>query len=201
MNCQAVVRRHWLFFFFLRGGEDSERGGTKFSAGVTVTAPTTMHAEERQHECYLASNQAQPLLIWWRRDLGLGASKNKRALIGQFKGKIPSRREVPHPRDGAPQPQSGGVTCNQGRRKRHVDPSFVESRLLLCARRFLSPNEKNVFHSFRPGWMRQNAGQKVFTRTRIYLSSSLLEDPPSVLFFFFFFFFFQKRKEHNSIAL
>ena len=53
--CQAVVRRHWLqvfffFFFFLclRGGEDSERGETKFSAGVTVTAPTTMHAEERQ---------------------------------------------------------------------------------------------------------------------------------------------------------
>ena len=41
-------------FFFskcLRGGEDSERGETKFSAGVTVTAPTTMHAEERQHEC------------------------------------------------------------------------------------------------------------------------------------------------------
>ena len=34
----------------LRGGEDSERGETKFSAGVTVTAPTTMHAEERQHE-------------------------------------------------------------------------------------------------------------------------------------------------------
>ena len=26
----------------------------------------------------LASNQAQPLLIWWRRDLGLGASKNRR---------------------------------------------------------------------------------------------------------------------------
>ena len=53
MNCQAVVRRHWLFFLFfffkcLRGGEDSERGETKFSAGVTVTAPTTMHAEERQ---------------------------------------------------------------------------------------------------------------------------------------------------------
>ena len=28
-----------------------ERGETKFSAGVTVTAPTTIHAEERQHEC------------------------------------------------------------------------------------------------------------------------------------------------------
>ena len=26
----------------------------------------------------IASNQAQPLLIWWRRDLGLGASKNRR---------------------------------------------------------------------------------------------------------------------------
>ena len=45
----------------------------------------------------LASNQAQPLLIWWRRDLGLGASKNKRALIGSFKRKIPSRREVLQP--------------------------------------------------------------------------------------------------------
>ena len=43
----------------------------------------------------LASNQAQPLLIWWRRDLGLGASKNKRALIGSFKGKIPLTRWVP----------------------------------------------------------------------------------------------------------
>ena len=40
-----------FFFICLRGGEDSERGETKFSAGVTVTAPTTMHAEERQHEC------------------------------------------------------------------------------------------------------------------------------------------------------
>ena len=43
-----------FFFFFLmliRGGEDSERGETKFSSGVTVTAPTTMHAKERQHEC------------------------------------------------------------------------------------------------------------------------------------------------------
>ena len=50
----TVVRRHWLFFFFqcLRGeGEDSERGETKFSAGVPVTAPTTMHAEGRQCEC------------------------------------------------------------------------------------------------------------------------------------------------------
>ena len=34
-----------------RTGEDSERGETKFSAGVTVTAPTTMHVEERQREC------------------------------------------------------------------------------------------------------------------------------------------------------
>ena len=30
--------------------------------------------------------------------LGLGASKNKRALIGSFKGKIPSKREDPLPR-------------------------------------------------------------------------------------------------------
>ena len=34
-----------------RSPEDSERGETKFSAGVTVIAPTTMHAEERQREC------------------------------------------------------------------------------------------------------------------------------------------------------
>ena len=68
----ALGARPFFFFFFgesrqtnararretkkqqgspLRGGEDSERGETKFSAGVTVTAPTTMHAEERQHEC------------------------------------------------------------------------------------------------------------------------------------------------------
>ena len=54
----------------------------------------------------LASNQAQPLLIWRRRDLGLGASKNKRALIGQFKGKKSLQEgKFPHPRDGAPQPQ------------------------------------------------------------------------------------------------
>ena len=47
-GCRAAT----LTFFFqcLRGGEDSERGETKFSAGVTVTAPTTTHAEERQHE-------------------------------------------------------------------------------------------------------------------------------------------------------
>ena len=36
---------------------------------------------------------------------GPGASKNKRALIGSFKGKIPSRREVPQLIDGVPQPQ------------------------------------------------------------------------------------------------
>ena len=53
----TVVRRHWLFFFFFwclrEEGEDSERGETKFSAGVTVkfTAPTTMHVEEKQPEC------------------------------------------------------------------------------------------------------------------------------------------------------
>ena len=49
----TVARRHWLFFFqCLHGeGEVSERGETKFSAGVTETAPTTMHAEERQREC------------------------------------------------------------------------------------------------------------------------------------------------------
>ena len=30
---------------------DSERGETKFSAGVPVTAPTAIHAEKRQREC------------------------------------------------------------------------------------------------------------------------------------------------------
>ena len=33
---------------------------------------------EQRATFLLASNQAQPLLIWWRRDLGLGASKNRR---------------------------------------------------------------------------------------------------------------------------
>ena len=58
----ANVRRGWTdcraatltFFLCLREeGEDSERGETKFSAGVTVkfTAPTTMHVEEKQPEC------------------------------------------------------------------------------------------------------------------------------------------------------
>ena len=48
-GCRAATLTFFLFFFkCLRGGEDSERGETKFSAGVTVTAPTTMHAEERQ---------------------------------------------------------------------------------------------------------------------------------------------------------
>ena len=44
-DCRAAT----LTFFFLmltREGEDSERGETKFSAGVPVTAPTTMHAEK-----------------------------------------------------------------------------------------------------------------------------------------------------------
>ena len=35
----------------LRGGEDSKRREAKFSAGVTATAHTTVHAEERQREC------------------------------------------------------------------------------------------------------------------------------------------------------
>ena len=51
-GCRAATLTFFFFFFScLRGGEDSERGETKFFAGVTVTAPTTMHAEERQHEC------------------------------------------------------------------------------------------------------------------------------------------------------
>ena len=56
--------------------------------------------------------------------------------------------------------------------------------------------------AFRPRWRRQNAGQnwqKVYTRTRIYLSFPLLEDPLSVLLLFFFSFFLE-RKLHNSIA-
>ena len=52
-GCRAAALTFFSVFFFkcLHGGEDSERGETKFSAGVTVTAPTTIHAEERQHEC------------------------------------------------------------------------------------------------------------------------------------------------------
>ena len=43
----------FFFFFFFKCSSYAEertreRGETKFSAGVTVTAPTTMHAEERQ---------------------------------------------------------------------------------------------------------------------------------------------------------
>ena len=50
-----------FFFFFFNAYAEKERGGlglesergetNPFSAGVTVTAPTTMHAEERQREC------------------------------------------------------------------------------------------------------------------------------------------------------
>ena len=53
-DCRAATLTFLFFIFFLclRGeGEDSERGETKFSAGVTVAALTTMHAEERQREC------------------------------------------------------------------------------------------------------------------------------------------------------
>ena len=49
------------FFFFFNAYAEKERGGlglqsergetNPFSAGITVTAPTTMHAEERQREC------------------------------------------------------------------------------------------------------------------------------------------------------
>ena len=49
---------------------------------VAMIAMTTKKwrsiAPERTVDGRLASNQAQPLLIWWRRDLGLGASKNRR---------------------------------------------------------------------------------------------------------------------------
>ena len=56
-GCRAATLTFFFFFFFNayaeKPGEDSERlrGKTKFSPGVTVTAPTTMHAEERQREC------------------------------------------------------------------------------------------------------------------------------------------------------
>ena len=58
---RTIAWMNWLscgdtdfYFQFLRGeGEDSERGETKFFAGVTVkfTAQTTMQTEERQSEC------------------------------------------------------------------------------------------------------------------------------------------------------
>ena len=53
-DCRAATLTFFFFFWCLREeGEDSERGETKFSAGVTVkfTAPTTMHVEEKQPEC------------------------------------------------------------------------------------------------------------------------------------------------------
>ena len=46
-GCRAAT----LTFFFLMLTQRRGLRGDKFSAGVTVTAPTTMHAEERQHEC------------------------------------------------------------------------------------------------------------------------------------------------------
>ena len=52
-GCRAATFN--FFFFFNAYAEERTRreglGETKFSAGVTVTVPTTMHAEERQHEC------------------------------------------------------------------------------------------------------------------------------------------------------
>ena len=55
----------FFFFWCLRGGEDSERGETKFSAGVTITAPTTMHAEERQHECSQRRSEVRAGRLSW----------------------------------------------------------------------------------------------------------------------------------------
>ena len=76
------------------------------------------------------------------RDLGLGASKNKRALIGQFKGKIPSRREVPSP-------EGRRATTPKWRRDVQREENATSIRhLLLCARRFLPPNEKNGFQTY-----------------------------------------------------
>ena len=87
-------------------------------------APFYIHGN--QYACVLASNQAQPLLIWWRRDLRLGASKNKRALIGSFKGKSPSKGKIPYQGDGAPQ-RNGGETCRKKKTPRQFD-GHLESR-------------------------------------------------------------------------
>ena len=52
---------------------------TLFRDGVCQHISTaTVEGYHTTTSIYLASNQAQPLLIWWRRDLGLGASKNRR---------------------------------------------------------------------------------------------------------------------------
>ena len=58
----GVLQIHFSLF--------SPRNGRKMSKGVRLV--WTGFCKE------LASNQAQALLIWWRRDLGLGASKNRR---------------------------------------------------------------------------------------------------------------------------
>ena len=100
----ANVRRGWtdcraatlVFFLCLREeGEDSERGETKFSAGVTVkfTAPTTMHVEEKQPESVSA-----PRDTW-------SASRNMRK-----QAVSDSTRIVPYRLD-----QSGVVAYTMGR--------------------------------------------------------------------------------------
>ena len=82
------------------------------------------------------------------------------------------------------------------REEKNVDPSFVESRLLLCARRFLSPNEMNVFQTWMHGGNKMQA--KSFLPERAYTCICLFRcwKIPS-LSFFFFFFLLQERKEHN----
>ena len=122
---------------------------------------------------------------------GPGASKNKRALIGSFKGKIPSRREVPPP----PPPEGWRATTPEWRRDAqreenatYVDPSFNLLNHDSCFA-YVDFFRRMKITSFRPGWRRQNAGQKVYTRTRKYLSFPLLEEPPVSFFFLFFFSF------------
>ena len=111
-----------------------------------------------------------------------GASKNKRALIGSFKGKIPSRREV--------SPANGWcATTPEWQRDVQREDNATWIRLLLnhdsCFAHVDSFRRKKRT-SLSRGWRKQNAGQKVYTKTRICLSFPLLGDPLCPFFFFFF---------------
>ena len=50
-DCRAATLTFFFFNPYAKKERTRREGETKFSAGVTVTAPTTMHAEKRQREC------------------------------------------------------------------------------------------------------------------------------------------------------
>ena len=51
MNWLSCGDTNFFFLMLTRRRRGLEERETKFSAGVTATAPTAMHAEERQREC------------------------------------------------------------------------------------------------------------------------------------------------------